>query len=93
MKRVILKINKYHKQLLWLELNNTYRLNKQKTEQIYVIIVTEINRVILKANKYHKQLLWLELNDTYTLNKQKTVDLHHNSNRDEESHIENKQIS
>ena len=29
-KRVILKVNKYYKQL-WLELNDTYRLNKQKT--------------------------------------------------------------
>ena len=92
MKRVMLKVNKYHKQL-WLELNDTYSLNKKKTGQIYVKIVIDMNRVILKANKYHKQLLWLELNDTYTLNKQKTVDLHHNSNRDEESHIENKQIS
>ena len=73
MKRVILKVNKYHKQL-WLKLNDTYKLNKQKTEQIYIMIVTETKREILKK-KYHKQL-WLELNDTYTLNKQKTEQIY-----------------
>ena len=34
MKRVIFKINKHHKQL-WLELNDTYNLNKQKTVDSY----------------------------------------------------------
>ena len=61
MERVILKVNKYHKQF-WSELNNTYRLNKQKSK-IYIMIVPEMKRVILKVNKYYKQL-WLELNDT-----------------------------
>ena len=88
MKIVILKVNKYLKQL-WLELNDTYRLNKQKKEQIYIMIVTEMKIVILKVNKYHKEL-WLELNDTYKLNKQKTVDLYHDSDRNEDSHIESK---
>ena len=54
------------------------------------MIVTEVKSVILKVNKYHKEL-WLELNDTYMLDNYKTVDLC--SYRDEESHIESKQIS
>ena len=56
---------------LWLKLNDTYRLNMQKTENIYIMIITEMKRVILKKNKYHKQL-YLQLNDIYNLNKQKT---------------------
>ena len=58
LKRVIFKLNKCHKQL-WLKLIDTYLLNKQNKEQIYIMIVTEIKGVILKVNKHHKQL-WLE---------------------------------
>ena len=54
LKRVILKVNKQHKQL-WLELNDTYRLNKYKTID-FIMIVTEMKSVILKVNKNHKQL-------------------------------------
>ena len=54
--------------------------------------VTVMKRVVLKVKKYHKQL-WLQFNDTYNLNKQKKVDLYHGRDRDEENHIESKQIS
>ena len=78
MKRVILKVNKYHKQLQ-LELNDTYMLNKQKTAQIYSMIATEMKRYILKVNKYYKQLQLEFKRHLHTEQVENRVDLRHDS--------------
>ena len=90
-KRVILKVNKYHKQL-WLELKDTYSLNNLKTLNLYYdsdrdkeyhIESKETSWTLRVTIKWHLQSKQV----------QNRVDLYYDNDRGKESHIESKETS